>query len=76
MELTCPEDVIEQRVSDPSRAAFGKLNSLETYRELRDSGAFSYREMPEPLVTVSSADNTPEESVALIEAALERTGAT
>lgn len=38
--LRCGESEIERRLADPSRSAYGKLRSVERYRELRDSGAF------------------------------------
>jgi chloramphenicol 3-O-phosphotransferase len=40
--LRCSESELERRLSDPSRSAFGKLRSVEQYRELRNSGAFEY----------------------------------
>ena len=40
--LRCAESELERRLSEPSRAAFGKLRSVERYRELRDSGAFEF----------------------------------
>ena len=41
-ELRCPESELERRLSDSSRSAFGKLNSAQRYRELRDMGAFEF----------------------------------
>lgn len=40
--LHCPEPELERRLSDPSRSAFGKLNSAQRYRELRDLGTFEF----------------------------------
>jgi chloramphenicol 3-O-phosphotransferase len=40
--LRCAESELERRLADPSRSAFGKLRSVEKYRELRDSGAFEF----------------------------------
>jgi GNAT superfamily N-acetyltransferase len=40
--LRCAESDLERRLSDPSRAAYGKLRSPERYRELRDAGAFEF----------------------------------
>lgn len=42
VSLRCPEGELEQRLSEPSRAAFNKLKSVERYRELRDDGAFEF----------------------------------
>ncbi len=46
VELTCAEDELERRMEDPSRHEFGKLASVEQYRSLKDSGAFSYPKLP------------------------------
>ena len=40
--LRYPESELERRLPEPSRSAFGKLRSVERYRELRDSGAFEF----------------------------------
>ncbi len=40
--LRCREPELERRLSDPSRSAFGKLNSARRYRELRDIGTFDF----------------------------------
>jgi hypothetical protein len=40
--LRCQETELERRLSEPSRRSFGKLNSVDRYRELRDSGAFEF----------------------------------
>ena len=46
VSLRCAESELERRLSEPSRAAFGKLCSVERYRELRDSGAFQFPPLP------------------------------
>lgn len=46
VSLCCAESELERRLSEPSRAAFGKLCSAERYRELRDSGAFEFPPLP------------------------------
>ena len=38
----CAEPQIEARLSDASRSAFGKLASVERYRELRAAGVFEF----------------------------------
>ena len=40
--LRCSEAEIESRLPDPSRSAFGKLRSVEKYRELREAGVFEF----------------------------------
>jgi chloramphenicol 3-O-phosphotransferase len=42
VELTCGEEELERRLEDPSRSKFGKLQSIEQYRELKKSGAFDF----------------------------------
>ncbi len=46
VELTCPIDVLEQRMENPSRAQFLKLRSVEVFRELRQKGADRFPELP------------------------------
>lgn len=40
VKLQCSPDELEKRITDPSRQKFGKLNSLERFRELNEVGAF------------------------------------
>jgi hypothetical protein len=40
--LRCAESELERRLPEPSRSAFGKVRSVDRYRELRDSGAFEF----------------------------------
>lgn len=68
--LTCPEEEVEQRLGDESRKAFDKLTSLENYRRLRDSGAFAFGEMPEPLITIATDEVEPHDAARLIHSAL------
>ena len=62
VELTCPPDVLESRVESDSRAEFGKLHSLELFRELRSAGAFDYPPLPEPVVTIDTSLCSPLEA--------------
>lgn len=49
VELTCAEDELERRIVDPSRSEFGKLRSVEQYRNLKAAGAFRFPSLPEGL---------------------------
>ena len=49
VELTCAEDELERRIEHPSRGEFGKLRSVEQYRNLKATGAFRFRSLPEGL---------------------------
>ena len=40
VELRCSTEELEWRLVQPSRQGFGKLSSLEQYRELEEAGAF------------------------------------
>lgn len=66
--LTCPEEEIERRLELPSRAASpGKLRSVEEYRRLRDSGAFDFPPLPEPLIEVDTGTTEPAAAAHLIQ---------
>ncbi len=69
--LTCSESVIESRISEASRASFGKLTSLKQYRHLRDSGAFSFAPLPGPHLTINTDSVSPEDAARQIHALLE-----
>ena len=40
VELKCSMEKLEKRIADSSRQKFGKLNSLELFRELNNKGIF------------------------------------
>ncbi len=40
VELRCSAEELERRIEQPSRREFGKLNSVEWFRELKEAGAF------------------------------------
>ena len=40
VELTCSTGELERRLVHPARGNFGKLNSVERFRELNEAGAF------------------------------------
>lgn len=46
IKLDCSERDLEQRLTNPEREAFGKLNSVDQFRELRGAGAFVHPETP------------------------------
>jgi chloramphenicol 3-O-phosphotransferase len=67
--LRCAESEFERRLSEPSRAAFGKLRSLEGYRELRDAGVFEFPPLRADL-EVDTGALPPMEAARRIHAAL------
>ena len=66
VELTCSQDELERRIENPSRKEFGKLCSIEQYRALKASGAFSFRELPTGLL-LDTTNSSPSDTAALIE---------
>lgn len=46
VELLCAEDELERRIEHPSRGEFGKLRSVEQYRNLKAAGAFQFPSLP------------------------------
>lgn len=40
VELTCTRAELERRITDPSRQRFGKLTSLDQFRQLSEGGSF------------------------------------
>lgn len=66
IELLCSENEVENRLTNVSRAEFGKLRDLEFYRALRESGQFEYPFMPNAHLSINSEQMSASESVKLI----------
>lgn len=64
-ELTCAEEQLERRMEDESRKVFGKLDSVEQYRSLRDSGAFQFPKLPEG-ISLDTTNQSPAQSAHVI----------
>ena len=62
VQLTCPEEELEARLENQSRAEFGKLRSLKLYRQLRDEGAFAYPPLPDTGLTIDTSKFEPNQS--------------
>ena len=71
IELVCPQPVIETRIENPDRRALGKLASLPEYRQLRDQGAFEFRQMPTPRVKIDTSECSSTEAARRIVALLD-----
>ena len=69
VELTCPVEVLKQRMGTGSRAEFGKLTSIDLFEELSAAGIFDFA-MPEPALTVDTSVLAPEQAAATIASAL------
>ena len=66
VELTCEPDEIEKRITTGSRKDFGKLSSLEMYRELRAAGAFVNPGIPVGGLSIDVTTRKPLETATLI----------
>jgi hypothetical protein len=75
VSLECPEEEVERRIGNPSRAAFGKLTSVEQYRQLRDAGRFAFPPLPEPIVRVHTDEVDPRQAARRIAEKLTEIGA-
>jgi cytidylate kinase len=64
--LVCPEREVENRLQSETRKGFGKLQSVEFYRELRANGFFSMPDMPASELVIDTSKFTPEQSAACI----------
>jgi chloramphenicol 3-O-phosphotransferase len=65
VELVCSPDELERRIQAPSRSKFGKLDSIEQYRILKEAGAFSFPSLPRGL-SVDTTDSSPADTAAKI----------
>ena len=66
IELTCSVDEMERRIENPSRRGFGKLHSLEQYRELKRAGAFEHPIMPDVGRSYDTTSRNPKEVAQMI----------
>ena len=56
VELRCSTEELEKRIADPSRRRFGKLSSVQQYRELQASGAFVDPGIPNNRLVVETTE--------------------
>ena len=66
VQLTVPAVVQEERLTAPSRAAFGKLQSVDLLRELRTQFEASERAMPKGEVVLDTSALSPAEAAGVI----------
>lgn len=59
VSLNCDSVELERRLTDPAREKFGKLTSLELFRELNRSGAFDTPKNIPNRLTVDTTSITP-----------------
>jgi hypothetical protein len=68
IELVCSTAELEQRIASADRSQFGKVNSIERFRQLNSTGAFPRLTMPPEAITVDTSGLSVEESVAVVDA--------
>ena len=66
VELRCSTEELERRIEDPSRQAFGKLNSVERFRELEEAGAFVDPGIPKDRLIVDTTELSSTDAARLI----------
>ena len=66
VECKCPDEVIESRIENKSRSVFGKLSSINKYRELKAANAFAFPRLPSPFVTIETDITSSENAASLI----------
>jgi hypothetical protein len=62
VDVACPIEELERRVESASRAEFGKLRSLELFRELNEAGAFDYPKLPDSGLSIDTSQVSPREA--------------
>jgi hypothetical protein len=72
IELTCGTGELEQRLASADRAQFGKVNSVERFRQLSSRGAFPPFTMPTETISVNTAGLSASEAVAVVDAEVNR----
>ena len=66
VELKCSDEELEKRIADPSRLKFGKLASVELFRELSQAGAFVDPGISSTRLQVETSEISPSEAARLI----------
>jgi hypothetical protein len=66
VELRCSPAELEKRIAHPSRGKFGKLNSVEFFRELSEAGAFVDPGIPPERLVVDTTEVSPHDAARII----------
>jgi hypothetical protein len=67
IELTCGMSELETRLASADRARFGKISSVERFRELHAAGAFPRFAMPAGTISVDTSGMSPGVTVAAVD---------
>ena len=70
--LTCDGAEHEQRLANANRAGFGKVNSVERYRQLSQTDAFPPFKLPADAILIDITALSPAEAAAAIEVNVNR----
>jgi hypothetical protein len=62
VELRCDPDILEKRLTDPSRTAYRKLTSVSKFRELKAQGALETPPLPRRNLVVDITELSPEKA--------------
>lgn len=71
VELKCSPEELEKRIAHPSRQSFGKLNSVEQFRELSKADAFVDPGIPADRLIVDTTELSASQAARLIAKELE-----
>ncbi|MFL6211377.1 MAG: AAA family ATPase [Pyrinomonadaceae bacterium] len=66
VELRCSPEELEKRIEHPSRQSFGKLSSVEQFRELKEGGAFVDPGIPTERLVVDTTELSASDAASLI----------
>lgn len=66
VELRCSVEELERRIEHPSRQSFGKLSSVERFRELKEAGAFVDPGIPAERLVVDTTELSAFDAASLI----------
>ena len=66
VELRCSIEELERRIGHPSRQGYGKLSSVERFRELKEAGAFVDPGIPTERLVVDTTELSASEAASLI----------
>lgn len=60
--LTCPIEILEQRIENPSREQFMKLRSVALFREIREKGSHIFPPLPSSGLAINTGQIAPQEA--------------
>ena len=66
VELTCSAEELERRIAEPERRRFGKLSSVDQFRELQLAGAFVNPGIPSEHLVVETTELAAPDAASLI----------